>query len=96
MRTTIESEINQIKASLDIIEEHLAWMIPADSRFSVGQRVEWSRKAKSQGFPRRKIAQKGTIKAIDRFCVLVKLDGLKKITSYHHAHFNPVNGKKLF
>ena len=94
---SIQDQITLIKRSLETIEEHLAWLIRADARFRVGQRVEWSRKGRKQGFPRRKIAQRGTVLAVrNTFGILVKLDGMKKESSYHHSFFNPVNGPKLF
>jgi hypothetical protein len=92
----IKTEIEQIKESLERISEYMAWTIKPTQRFIIGQRVEWSRKARKQGYPTRKIAQKGTVKAINSFTITVKLDGLKKVKNYHHAFFNPVLGQKLF
>jgi hypothetical protein len=96
MNKEIAQTIDQINEKLSNIQEHMAWMILAHQRFSIGMRVEWSEKARKAGFPRRKCAQRGTVKAIDGFTIVVKLDGLKKPTSYHHAWFNPAKGPRLF
>lgn len=92
----IRAELDVIATKLSALEEHMIWLIHPDTRFCVGQRVEWSRRARARGFPRRKIAQRGVVKVIDGFSIIVKLDGLKKQTSFHHAFFNPVSGPKLF
>lgn len=94
--TNIRSELDAIFKKLGALEGHMIWLIRSDARFRVGQRVEWSRRGREQGFPRRKIAQKGTVKAISGFSIVVKLDGLKQQRSFHHAFFNPVSGGKLF
>lgn len=88
--------LDVIDKKLEIIEDNMAWLIVAEKRFRVGQRVEWSRKARKQGLPTRKIAQRGTVKAINLFSIVVKLDGIKKPSSYHHAFFNSISGPKLF
>lgn len=88
--------LSEINKRLDVIVERMSWLIKAEQRFKVGQRVEWSRQARRQGFPTRKVAQKGTVKAIQGFSVVVKLDGLKQVNSYHHSFFNAVSGEKLF
>lgn len=92
----ITRTIDAINNRLDSIQEQMAWMIRAEQRFHVGQRVEWSASGRKKGFPSRKKAKRGTVKAVDGFSVVVKLDGLKKETSFHHAFFNPVSGPKLF
>jgi hypothetical protein len=92
----VKTQLDSISEKLRSIEEHMIWLIKPDTRFRVGQRVEWSRRGRECGHPRRKIAQRGTVKAIRGFSVVVKLDGLKQPTSYHHAFFNPVSGPKLF
>lgn len=93
----IKSVIDAISKKLDLIEEHMAWLITSEKRFRVGQRVEWSRKGVKAGLMRRKnVKKRGTVKSVNGFSIVVKLDGLKKPTSYHHAFFNPVNGPKLF
>jgi hypothetical protein len=96
MDAKIRSELDQITKQLDTISEMMAWLIMPDSRFTIGQRVEWSRKGRKSGFPRRKCAQKGTVKAIDGFSITVRMDGIKHPDKYHHAFFNPVKGEKLF
>jgi hypothetical protein len=96
MNAKIKSTIDQINEKLKVIEEHMCWLIKPDARFRVGQRVEWSRRGRERGFARGKLAQKGTVKAIDGFGIVVKLDGRKHPKRYHHAFFNSVNGKKLF
>lgn len=88
--------LDTIEQKLEVIEEHMCWLIRADMRFRLRQRVEWSRRGRARGFPRRKIAQRGTVRAIHAFSIIVKLDGMKRPTSYHHAFFNPVEGPKLF
>lgn len=96
MKRTIAQEISDIKAKLELIEGHMIWLITADRRFRVGQRVEFSRRARDRGFPKRKKSSKGFIKSVNRFTVLVKLDGYKHPITFHHAFFNPVTGAKLF
>lgn len=92
----IVEAINSISKKLEIIEEHMAWLIKAGQRFKVGQRVEWSRRGRKAGFPTRKKATKGTVKEVTAFSIVVKLDGLKREGQYQHAFFNPVSGPKLF
>jgi hypothetical protein len=92
----ISAELAEIRQKLDSIEEHLVWLIKPDQRFAVGRRVEFSRRARKRGFPLRKRATRGIVKAIDGFSVVVLLDGYRKPSSYHHAFFNPVSGPKLF
>lgn len=89
-------QIEAISAKLEIIEEHMAWLIRPEERFRVGQRVEWSAKGLKSGFPTRKKSKKGTVKAINSFSIVVKLDGRTRNETYHHAFFNPVIGQKLF
>lgn len=96
MNAQIRAELDAICKTLEVIEEHMAWMIRAGARFRVGQRVEWSRKGRKCGFPNRKVAQRGNVKSIDALSIVVKLDGIKHAKSYHHAFFNPVYGPKLF
>lgn len=96
MNAKIRAELDAICEKLEVIEGHMAWVITADSRFRIGQRVEWSRKGRKLGYPKRKIAQRGIVKAIDAFSIFVKLNGLKHASRYHHAYFNPVSGPKLF
>jgi len=88
--------LKEFSAKLSIIEENMIWVIRADQRFHDGQRVEWSRRGRRCGYPKRKIAQRGTVINIDAFSIIVKLDGLKQARSFHHAFFNPVTGAKLF
>lgn len=92
----IKSQLDAINGQLKVVEEHMAWMIKPESRFRIGQRVQWSRKGVAVGFPRRKKARRGIIRHIRGFSIVVKLDGLKQATSYHHSFFNPVTGPKLF
>lgn len=92
----IMSQIDQICEKLDGIEEQMVWLIKPDQRFHVGQRVEWSKRGRKMGYPRRKIAQRGTVKEINGFSILVRLDGLKQEIKFHHAFFNPLFGPKLF
>lgn len=100
MKTTINKKIRtQLDAILNklrVVDEHMAWLIKADARFHVGQRVEWSRHGRARGFPTRKSAQVGTVKAVNGFSIVVKLDSLKQQSTYHHSFFNPVTGPKLF
>jgi hypothetical protein len=96
MNEETKALLDEIHKGLDSIDEHMAWLIRPESRFRVGQRVEWSRKGRRNGFPSRKCAQRGTVLAISGFCVLVKLDGLKQEKEYHHGFFNPVVGEKIF
>jgi hypothetical protein len=95
-KPTVESLIAEIKARLTTIEEYMAWLIRADQRFKVGQRVEWSRAGKRAGFPHRKVAQRGTVRALDSLSIEVLLDGYTRPHSFHHSFFNPVSGPKLF
>lgn len=95
-KPTVQSLIAEIKARLETIEEYMAWLIRADQRFKVGQRVEWSRKARRGGYPHRKVAQRGTVKALDSLSIEVLLDGYTRRHTFHHSHFNPVSGPKLF
>ena len=88
--------IHQINEKLDGLLEQMGWMIRAEQRFTGGQRVEWSTQARKQGFPTRKRAKRGTVKSVNGFTVVVKLDSLKTQTRYPHMFFNPVNGPKLF
>lgn len=93
----IITTLDEITEHLDSIAEHMAWLIKPDTRFRVGQRVEWSRKGRRLSMHRRKVAQRGVVKAIGGgFTLTVKLDGQKQERSYHHAFFNPVSGPKLF
>ena len=88
--------IAEIKERLTTIEEYMAWMIRADQRFRVGQRVEFSRKAQRNGIVPRTLARKGTVKRIDLLSVWVLIDGRKQPGCWHHAFFNAVSGPKLF
>jgi hypothetical protein len=89
--------IEDIKAKLTLIEDYMMWLIQADQRFKLGQRVEWSRRARQLGFPHRKCAEKGGIvKGLDSFSVDVLLDGYRRPHSFHHAFFNPISGARLF
>jgi len=92
----VAAALSEIREKLDTVENYMIWLITPDQRFRIGQRVKWSRRAHKRGFPKRKCAQKGVIKSIDGFSVVVQLDGLKQPRSYHHAFFNPINGSKLF
>jgi hypothetical protein len=92
----IRTQLDAICEKLKAIEEHMAWTIKAEQRFGIGQRVEWSRKAREAGFPTRKKAKRGTVKGVGLFSIVVKLDSLKKPGGYHHAWFNPISGPKLF
>lgn len=96
MNAKIKSVLAGIESKLSIIEEHVVWLIQAESRFRIGQRVEWSRRGRNRGFPSRKCAQRGTVRAVNGFSVVVQLDGIKIQRSFHHAFFNPVIGPKLF
>lgn len=88
--------IADIHAKLDAIEAHLIWTIRPEQRFRIGQRVAFSRRAHKIGFPARKRSEKGVVRGIDGFSVVVQLDGQKQRRSYHHAFFNAVSGPKLF
>jgi hypothetical protein len=92
----LQSELKAISKQLECIEEHMGWMIRPEQRFQIGQRVEWSRKAIKAGLPTRKKSNKGIIKAVNSFSIVVHMDGVKKPRTYHHAFFNPVTGQKLF
>jgi hypothetical protein len=92
----IKEVLSDIRAQLNEIEEHLQWSLFAEQRFRIGDKVEWSRKARRQGFPRRKVAQRGVIKGMNGFNVVVQLLGTKKSQKFHHAFFNPVYGPHLF
>lgn len=100
MKTTspqIRQTIADIHTKLDSIEDHIAWMIKAEQRFRVGQRVRFSRGAHRNNIvPRTTLAKKGVVKRVDGFSVVVLIDGRKHPHSYHHAFFNPVTGPKLF
>lgn len=92
----IMATISAISEKLDVIQEHMAWVIKPDQRFRIGQRVEWSAKAHRAGFPMRKKCKRGTVKAMNLFSIVVLLDGQRKPSTYHHAFFNPVSGPNLF
>jgi hypothetical protein len=92
----VRAELPEIRASLDTIAAHMMWLIRAEQRFRIGRRVEFSRRARDRGFPKRKQSAKGVIKGFDGFSVDVLLDGYKHRHTYHHAFFNPVSGPKLF
>lgn len=96
MNQQIHQKIKEIEEHLDSISEHMAWLISAEQRFQIGQRVEWSRKGKAQGFLRRKNCHRGTVKGVNSFTITVQLDGLKHASKFHHAFFNPISGPKLF
>jgi hypothetical protein len=86
----------EIRAGLDAIEDHMIWLIKPDARFSVGQRVEFSRRGRAAGFPSRKASASGVVKKLEGFSLVVLLDGYRRPHAYHHAFFNPVSGPKLF
>jgi hypothetical protein len=92
----VRAELPEIRAGLDAIEGHMMWLIRPEHRFSIGQRVEFSRRARECGFPKRKRSAKGIVKEIDGFSLVVLLDFYQQPHSYHHAFFNPVSGPKLF
>ncbi|PYS92502.1 MAG: hypothetical protein DMF62_00405 [Acidobacteria bacterium] len=92
----VAKTISEIREKLNTVENYMIWLIKPEVRFRIGHRVEWSRLARKRGYPTRKCAQRGRVKAINGFSILVQLDGLKKPKLYHHAFFNPVNGSKLF
>lgn len=95
-RLELAREIAAINEKLTAIEDAVAWLIKPDLRFRIGQRVEWSRSGRRAGFPYRKKAQRGTVKGIGAFMITVKMDSMKRESSFHHAFFNPVSGPKLF
>lgn len=92
----VEKSLAEIRQLLDSVEDHLIWLIKPETRFRVGQRVEFSRRARKRGFPKRKELDAGKVTEIDGFTVYVRLDGYKTEHGYHHAFFNPINGPKLF
>ncbi len=97
VKQSVESLIAEIRASLEVIKSNLAWLIKADQRFVIGQRVVFSNKARQQFIARGKRAKlKGTVRGVDLFSIEVQLDGVKRKRSYHHSFFNPVSGPKLF
>lgn len=91
--------IDAIQKKLELIEQYMAFTITADRRFEIGQRVEWSDKARKCGMARMRNGRipKGNVLSFNSaFLIRVKLDGRKTVSSYHHAWFNPVGGPKLF
>jgi predicted trehalose synthase len=96
MKATVDKVIAEIHAKLNTIEEHLAFLIRAEDRFRVGQRVEFSRVAHRKHIPTRKRSLKGVVKKVHGFSIDVHLDGMKKPRGFHHMFFNPVTGQKLF
>lgn len=89
-------ELSQIRKLLDSIEDNYVWLIKTDARFRIGQRVEFSRRARRRGINSRTKSDTGIIKNISGFSIVVLLDGYKHTKSFHHAFFNPVKGPKLF
>lgn len=96
MDKRFSSALADIRKKLDTIEDYMIWLIKPDIRFWIGQRVEWSRRARKRGFPSRKCAQRGVVNKIEDFTIVVQMDGLKHPGRYHHAFFNPAAGPKLF
>ena len=93
----IAGELAEIHERLDAIGEHMAWFIRVDQRFSKGQRVEFSQKARRSGNWRRMVDRKAIVKGIENgFCLVVQIDGFKSVRYFHHSFFNPVSGPKLF
>jgi putative ribosome biogenesis GTPase RsgA len=90
--------ISEINAKLDAIEEHMAWLLRADQRFVVGDKVELSRKARRRFVvPKTRHDRKGRVKRIANvFSIVVQLDGYKRPITFHHSFFNRVRGPKLF
>lgn len=78
--------------------DNIAWLIRAENRFRVGQRVKFSKTAQRKGIPdsRRKSNGRGTVVGVYRFTVKVKLDGYAKPLEFHHKFFNPVGGPEVF
>lgn len=94
----IHQVIDSIQAKLALLEEYAAWTIRGNQRFKIGQRVEFSRKAKEKTISDRTKGgvTRGKVTAIDGFILKVLLDGYKRPHGYHHSFFNPVSGPKLF
>ena len=98
-KTQMLRSLDKIEHRLNLINEYFAWMIHAEQRFNVGQRVEFSRLADDQGISkgRKKGVRTGTVKTIDdSFIIGVQLDGYKRPAGFHHSFFNPMRGPKLF
>lgn len=92
----VRAELPEIHAGLDAIEGHMIWLIAPEQRFRIGQRVVFGRRARARGFPKRKQSDKGVVKRIEGFSLVVLLDGYRRPHTYHHAFFNPVSGPELF
>lgn len=94
-KRTIPQLLDDINARLDNVEDLMAWLIRAGSRFKKGQRVKFSPAAYRKGVASRRKggASKGKVVDVDEdgFSVKVLLDGYAKPRSFHHGFFDPAS-----
>src|SRR4051794_7666246 len=85
--------IDDIDKRLDAIEDSIWWLIKADQRFHVGQRVKFSARAYAKGIASRtkgKVTRGRVVHVGDLFSIDVLLDGYKQPKSFHHSFFEEV------
>lgn len=88
----IATIVRQIDERLTVLEDLAAWMVRADQRFGVGQRVQFNAEGERQGLAKR--AQGGKVVGLDGFMVSVLLDGYVRPHSFHHSFFDPARRRK--
>ena len=67
------------------------WMTLVGDRFKVGDRVTFSHWADRNGLTRRRKGgvRTGTVEAVGKMTVTVRLDGYKHASKFHHMFFIP-------
>src|SRR5712691_736548 len=89
--------LDDIDGRLSRMEDNLTWLVRAEQRFKVGQRVRFSPRAHRKGLGVRTKGgvQKGVIKAIEGpFSIRMLLDGYKHPSGYHHMLFDPIGRRR--
>ena len=67
------------------------WMTLVGDRFKVGDRVTFSHWADRNGLTRQRKGgvRTGTVEAVGKMTVTVRLDGYKRASEFHHMFFIP-------
>lgn len=86
---TVSELIADINKRLDNIECLTSWLVKAEHRFRVGQRVEFSAAAERAGLTRQRKGgvRTGKVVGVSGFTVDVLLDGYKKSRGFQHGFF---------
>lgn len=85
--------IEQIHQRLDNVEDLMGWLVKAEQRFKVGQRVQFNGKADRHGLSigRKGGARAGRVTGFENgFTLKVLLDGYTRPHGFHHGFFDPM------